>query len=199
MQKLVDVLGINPTEIAGGTVQEIKKNRKLLTLLTIIGMIAVIFLCILIGMNHTKIPIESGYQGSSNTTNTNYRALIESGYREGVNMANFYAEDVSMVQLIAEPEKYDGKLIRVIGVGNLEFEGNYLSLSKQDYEHCTGNDIWIELGSRTIPYDEAVKYNGQYVIVEGIYDKDDKGHFSSFFGSIKQINRYQLWEFTRNN
>ena len=29
-----------------------------------------------------------------------------------------------MIQLIATPEKYDGQLVRVIGVGNLVFEGN---------------------------------------------------------------------------
>ena len=47
------------------------------------------------------------------------KARIESGYRDGVNPVNLYAEDVTMIQLIATPEKYDGKLVRVIGVGNL--------------------------------------------------------------------------------
>ena len=99
-----------------------------------------------------------------------------------------------MVQLLATPEKYDGKLVRIIGVGNLEFEENYLSLSKEDHEFGAGNSIWIELGDKAIPYEEAKEYNGKYVVVEGFFDKDDCGHFDMFCGSIKDISRYQLWE-----
>ena len=122
------------------------------------------------------------------------RALIESGYQDGVNSANQYAIDVSMVQLLANPKTYDGKLVLVIGVGNLEFENNCISLSKEDHLYSTGNRIWIELGERALPYDEAKAYNGKYVIVEGFFDQDDGGHFDMFCGSIKDVNRYQLWE-----
>lgn len=101
--------------------------------------------------------------------------------------------DVSIIQLIANPEKYDGKFVRVIGVGNIEFEGNCISLSKDDLKYGVGNSIWIELG-KDISYDEAAQYNGEYVIVEGIFDKDDCGHFGMFYGSIKQISRYDLWD-----
>ncbi len=101
--------------------------------------------------------------------------------------------DVSMVQLIATPEKYDGKFVRVIGVGNLEFEGDCISLSKEDLKYGVGNSIWIELDG-TISYDEAAQYNGEYVIVEGVFDKDDCGHMDMFRGSIKNISRYDLWD-----
>ena len=87
-----------------------------------------------------------------------------------------------------------GKLVRVIGVGNLEFEDNYLSLNKEDHKYRAGNSVWIELGEKAISYDEAKEYNGKYVIVEGFFDKDDRGHFDMFCGSIKNISRYQLWE-----
>lgn len=118
--------------------------------------------------------------------------LINSGFGDSPNSANQYAKDVTMVQLIATPEKYDGEFVRVIGVGNLEFEGNCLSLSKDDLKYHTGNSIWIELGSKTISYEEAKQYNGEYVIVEGYFDKDDCGHMDSFCGSIKNISRYEL-------
>ena len=51
-----------------------------------------------------------------------YEKKIENYYtlfRDEVNAGNYYAEDVSIIELIATPEKYDGKLVRVIGVGNL--------------------------------------------------------------------------------
>ena len=120
--------------------------------------------------------------------------LIESGYSETPNSANQYAKDVTMIQLIAAPEKYDGQLVRVIGVGNLEFEGNCISLSKEDLKYCVGNSIWIELGEKALSYEEAQKYNGEYVIIEGIFDKDDCGHWDMFCGSIKNISRYDLWD-----
>ena len=120
--------------------------------------------------------------------------LVESGYSETPNSANQYAKDVTMIQLIATPEKYDGQLVRVIGVGNLEFEGNCISLSKEDLKYGVGNSIWIELGEKAIPYEEAQQYNGEYVIIEGIFDKDDCGHMDMFCGSIKNISRYDLWD-----
>ena len=120
--------------------------------------------------------------------------LIESGYSETPNSANQYAKDVTMIQLIATPEKYDGQLVRVIGVGNLEFEGNCISLSKEDLKYGVGHSIWIELGEKAISYEEAKKFNGEYVIVEGIFDKDDCGHMDMFCGSIKNVSRYDLWD-----
>lgn len=178
-QKLIEILEIDASELLGGTVLEVKKNRKLLTIAVIIGALALLvllLLCVLIGIQYRE------------------KALIESGYKDGINHANQYAIHVSMVELLAAPEKYDGKLVRVIGVGNLEFEGNYLSLSKEDREYHTFNAIWLELGERAISYEEARAYNGKYVIVEGFFDKDDGGHFGMFHGTIKDINRYQLWE-----
>ena len=175
-QKLIEILEIDSSEILGGTVQEVKKNQKRLTVLIIACSIVTVLLLIMIGAQHYE------------------KALINFGYQEGTNPANQYAIDVTMVQLLATPEKYDGKLVRVIGVGNLEFEGNYLSLNKEDHAYGSGNSIWIELGDRAISYEEAKEYNGKYVIVEGFFDKDDRGHFDMFCGSIKDINRYQLWE-----
>ena len=129
-----------------------------------------------------------------------YRHLVQKRYPDEINGAHHMAIDVSMIQLIANPERYDGKLVRVIGVGNLEFENDSLWLSKEDYKYHTDNAIWIILGDRAIEYDDARCYNGEYVIVEGIFDKDCHGHMGAFRGTIKNINRYELWDaykFTR--
>ncbi|MBR2900757.1 MAG: helix-turn-helix transcriptional regulator [Clostridia bacterium] len=175
-KKLIETLEIDPNEILGGTVQEVKKTRRLLSVAIVCGSILALFLCTFLGVRYFE------------------KAVIESGYRDEENSANEYAINVSMVQLLATPEKYDGKLVRVIGVGNLEFEDDSLSLNKEDYEHGTGSSIWLELGEKAISYKEAKEYNGKYVIVEGFFDKDDRGHFGMFCGSIKDINRYDLWE-----
>lgn len=108
---------------------------------------------------------------------------------------NQTAENVTMLQLLTSPKKYDGKFIRVIGIGNIEFEGNCISPSIDDLNHYTGNSIWIELDEKKTSYNEAWQYNGRHVIVEGIFDKDDCGHMGMFQGSIKNISRYELWDF----
>ena len=178
-QKLMEILEIESTEVLGGTVQEVKKTRKLLTTFVVIGVVIMSLLCVLLGVQYVQY-----YE----------KILIEFGYQDGTDPANQYATEVSMVQLLSTPEKYDGNLVRVIGVGNLEFEGNYLSLSKEDHKYGAGNSVWIELGEKAISYDEAKEYYGKYVFVEGLFDKDDRGHFDMFCGSIKNISRYQLWE-----
>ena len=45
------------------------------------------------------------------------------------------AEKISLIQLISNPEKYDGKVIEVQGFLCLEFEGHALYLQKDDYEY----------------------------------------------------------------
>ena len=45
------------------------------------------------------------------------------------------AQKISLIQLISNPKKYDGKVIEVIGFLSLEFEGQALSLQKEDYEY----------------------------------------------------------------
>lgn len=94
---------------------------------------------------------------------------------------------------MARPEKFDGRLVRVIAVGQLEFEGDCISLSKDDLKYGTGNSIWIELGDKAINDAEAKEYNGRYVEVEGFFDKDDCGYMNMFRGSIKKVSRYELW------
>ena len=99
-------------------------------------------------------------------------------------------QNVSIIQLIATPEKYDGKLVRVVGVGNLEFEGNAIHLSKEDLSYGTHNPIWLDFrNNTTIPYEGAKQYNGKYVIVEGIFKNDYSG---LFHGAITDITRYEL-------
>lgn len=105
-----------------------------------------------------------------------------------------YAEQVSMLQLLTAPEKYDGKLVLVKGVGNLEFEGDCISLSKDDLKYHTGNSIWIELDESCVSYEDAKQYNGEYVYVEGVFDKDYGGHMNGFCGSIREVSRYELYD-----
>lgn len=47
--------------------------------------------------------------------------------------ANHSAIDVSVINLIATPDAFHGKVVRVIGVSNFEFEGNHLWFCKEHW------------------------------------------------------------------
>lgn len=104
--------------------------------------------------------------------------------------------DVSMIQLIANPERYDGSPIRLIAFLNLEFEGNALYLHREDYEKALpANAIWISLTDHQAR--ASLKLSGGYVLVEGTFRAKNRGHLGMFAGSVDQITRIQSWERSR--
>lgn len=182
LEKLAKFLEIPPYVLLGGTIREVRRQRKVLLILATVSFIistVLIITAILVpyiqDIAYMK-KIESGYEITD-----------QYGYK---NPANPYAENVTMVQLIATPERYDGKLIRVHGVGNLEFEGDYIALSKDDWAYYNNHRISISLSDRAIPYEEAQKYNGKYVLVEGIFEMSQCGFDN--LGRIEKVSRYEL-------
>ncbi|KRB98283.1 hypothetical protein [Duganella sp. Root198D2] len=102
-------------------------------------------------------------------------------------------KDVSMIQLIANPQQYDGKPIRVMAFLNLEFEGNALYLHREDFDKSLlSNAVWISLDDQQVR--TSKKFSGGYVLVEGVFSSKDRGHLGIFSGSIQQVTRIQSWE-----
>ena len=53
--------------------------------------------------------------------------------------------DATLAQLIAKPQAYQGKVVRVAGYLHLEFEGNGLYPNKADSEHYrTAKGVWLD-------------------------------------------------------
>ncbi|MBI1921699.1 MAG: hypothetical protein HYS23_11550 [Geobacter sp.] len=105
-------------------------------------------------------------------------------------------EDVSLINLIATPERYHGRRVRVIGVANFEFEGNALYLSKADVNLVTKNAVWLSPDTATLKVTEptlAHDFNGQYVLVEGLFNMNNHGHLGMASGAITNINRIMSW------
>lgn len=94
--------------------------------------------------------------------------------------------DVGMVQLLAQPEKYHGKFIRVHGFLRLEFEGKALYLHREDYANgLTKNGVWVDM----LETPEHMKLNMHYVLIEGVFNAKDRGHLGLWSGAIEKINR----------
>jgi hypothetical protein len=94
---------------------------------------------------------------------------------------------VSMIRLIATPEKYHDKEIIVSGYLNLQFEGNAIYIHKQDYENgLTKNGLWVNF-SEEVPKVQISDANGKYVMLRGTFDMERTGHFGLWSGTINKI------------
>ena len=110
---------------------------------------------------------------------------------------NQTATRASLIQLISTPEKFDGKLVRLIGAVQFEFEGNELCFHKEDLENSISeNCLWLSLEKNMLETtnQSLSEFNGNYVIIEGVFKKNNKGHRNLFSGSIESINRLHPWQ-----
>ncbi|WP_460694239.1 hypothetical protein [Mucilaginibacter puniceus] len=102
--------------------------------------------------------------------------------------------DVSMIQLIANPKKYEGYTVRVHGYLHLEFEGNGLYFHKEDYERSIEkNALWVSVYPDEGIGLEAIKCNNHHVLIEGTFSTK-QGHMSMYSGSLENIKRVEIWE-----
>ena len=100
-------------------------------------------------------------------------------------------EDVSLVQLLATPERFHGKRVQVIGFLRLEFEGDALYLHQEDYRRgISKNAIWVDLPDAIRR--NSKKLTDRYVIAGGTFDSSAHGHMGMFSGTLKIV-RLDVW------
>ncbi|MBZ4187170.1 hypothetical protein K7B09_12645 [Thermomonas sp. RSS23] len=99
---------------------------------------------------------------------------------------------VSLIQLIAAPEKYEGKLVALTGYVHLEFEGNGIYLHKDDYQYAMNkNGLWLDLyecNSRG-----GKKFTDGYAYVIGRFTSSSQGHLGMWSGELNEIKSCQSW------
>lgn len=106
---------------------------------------------------------------------------------------NERAQDVSVIELIANPSRYDGKQVQLIGFLRLEFEGNALYLHQEDFEHAISrNAIWIDRPT-DLSDKQTLEINNRYVICQGTFKAGEHGHMGMFSGSLTHISRLEHW------
>jgi hypothetical protein len=102
-------------------------------------------------------------------------------------------QDVSLLQLIAQPEKFEGKRVRFIGFVRIEFEGNAIYLHREDFDHgITKNGLWVALPA-DMTKQQQDEVNMHYVICVGVFTAKWQGHMGLFSGEIRNVRRLQLW------
>ena len=92
---------------------------------------------------------------------------------------------VSIIQLLANPELYDGKQVVVHGFVHLEFEGRGLYIRKQDHEeHLTHNGLWV---GKLNPEARVRNCQDNYVTVIGMFRAKKYGHRGAWSGALEDI------------
>lgn len=102
-------------------------------------------------------------------------------------------QEVSMIQLIADPQRYDGKRVRIIGFLHLEFEGDAIYLHREDFEHgITKNALWVNLPT-DMTREQINAVNDKYVICSGTFAAGMHGHMGLNSGEMTKITRLEMW------
>lgn len=99
---------------------------------------------------------------------------------------------ITLLNLLTNPDKYHLKKVQIKAYMHLAFECYGLFMHKEDYVYGTGNCLWIELPSDF--FKDKKKINNCYVIVKGIFNKNRRGHFGSFRGTIENVERLDSWK-----
>jgi hypothetical protein len=91
---------------------------------------------------------------------------------------------VSIVDLIANPELFDGQKVLVQGYVHLEFEGNGVYLHRDDFRyHNSRNGLWLA----TADAGDLSKCQDSYAMVKGMFKAGVGGHFDLYGGVLEHI------------
>jgi hypothetical protein len=106
---------------------------------------------------------------------------------------------VSLISIIANPERYDGFYVQVTGYLHLRSEDFGLYLSKTDGDYLNGkNAVWVSFAQnvRKVPIvllgqkdtSNSIQYfDGKYVTMTGVFDKSHMGHMGTYSGTLRDI------------
>ena len=99
---------------------------------------------------------------------------------------------VSLVQLIATPERYDGKLVSVVGFLAFGFEGDWLSLHKEDYDNGIGaNAVRVDRTKQMLR--DIEKLDRNYVLIIGVFRREETSFGFASIGHIVNTEKCELW------
>ncbi len=102
-------------------------------------------------------------------------------------------EDVSMIQLIANPQAFHGRAVRLFGFRRLRFEGNILYFHQEDFElGIYKNALWINVPD-DMDHQQRAAVDGEYAICDGIFNAEHRGHMNACSGALTNIVRLEGW------
>ena len=99
---------------------------------------------------------------------------------------------LSMIDLIANPELFDGKKVMVHGYVHFQFEGNAIYLHKEDFLYgISYNALWLSL-SPSKGAKEFSECQDSYAVVRGTFSASMRGHYDMGSGSLHDIVKCEI-------
>jgi hypothetical protein len=97
----------------------------------------------------------------------------------------------SLIYLLANPQEFEGRRVRVVGFMHLEFEGTAIYVRRDDYESSlTRNGFWLSFRDSTV---NRTGLNTVYVILEGTFTGKSGGHLGLWSGTIRDVSFLARW------
>jgi len=104
---------------------------------------------------------------------------------------------VSVIQLIANPERYEGKLVSVTGFIHIGREQDLFYLGEADFNHSiVENALWFHLSEQMGK--DWQELNRKYVGIVGIFSARHEGPYGCPNGGFPDIKRVQVWSTLEN-
>jgi len=102
-----------------------------------------------------------------------------------------------MVALVANPQRYEGKIIRTVGFLCVEFEGNALYVHDADYRHgLSKNSMALRLSDSQSKQFKSLSL--RYVIIEATVYANGLESTAEWAGALGNITRLEVWPIDRN-
>jgi hypothetical protein len=101
---------------------------------------------------------------------------------------------VSIVQLISQPEKYDGKTVVVFGFLGLEREHPAIYFHREDLVNALiTNALWVDVSEDMGQHKADI--NLKYVRIVGVFRAEEKGQYKVFGmgGGLTGITNCKVW------
>lgn len=125
--------------------------------------------------------------GSMHLLDISSRRPFDPQAYERTRQINLQYAPVSLVTLLANPERYDGHKVLVSGFVTLDFEDTGLHLDRAAYEAgLRKNALWLDrpawLNAR-----ETRQLNRHYASVAGTFKTSNLGHMDLYSGTLTQL------------
>lgn len=92
--------------------------------------------------------------------------------------------NLSLIAIIADPDRYDGEWVRVRGFVHYEFESVGVYLRQDDHElSLTRNGLWLQFRDGVDPSE----CQDRYAFIEGRVDAAHRGHLGLWSGAIVDV------------
>lgn len=107
---------------------------------------------------------------------------------------------VSFLALVANLRAYDGQQIRTMGVLHIREGVSALFLSKEHREYgISQNALSVNFSRAAIDSEALSEVHGKYVIIEGTFDVQEKGHTGLYPAGLTGVNRITGYEFSASD